>query len=198
MDWDHLSQFKSIKDIRTDGLDSATFINVDESGIITANVGNIQANGNTQNVQLSDTTLNSAKDLGNGTSAFITNTNGDIISATVQGGAVVGFNGGGAVKDLVINSDTTGAGNDTVVNIAATGEAVTSFESIRGGADTFLNLEGGTKVGQNLSICNLNLNQAFTVGGGVTIGNGLYSDSANATPTSFTPSKLNGNGNTYF
>ena len=198
VDWDNLSQFKDIKDIRTDGLDSATLINVDESDIITANVGNIQANGNTQNVQLSDTTLNSAKDLGNGTSAFITNTNGDIISATVQGGAVVGFNGGGAVKDLVINSDTTGAGNDTVVNIAATGEAVTSFESIRGGADTFLNVDGVTNVAKNLSIGTLNLNHALTVGGDVTIGNGLYSDSENATPASLTTSKLTVTGNTYF
>ena len=197
IDWDVLEGFKDIKDIRTNGLDSATLTNVDETDIITANVGNIQANGNTQNVQLSDTTLNSAKDLGNGTSAFITNANGEVISATVQGGAIVGFNGGGAIKDLVINSSSI-AGNDTVVNITATGEAVTSFESIRGGADTILNVDGVTNVAKNLSIDTLNLNHALTVGGDVTIGNGLYSDSENAIPASLTTSKLTVTGNTYF
>ena len=130
IDWDVLSKFKDIKDIRTEGMDAATLINVDEQDIITANVGNIQANGNTQNVQLSDSVLSSAKDLGNGTSAFITNANGEVIGATVKAGAVVGFNGGGAVRDLVMETSDTVDNTSTVVNIASSGEAVTSFESI--------------------------------------------------------------------
>ena len=198
IDWDVLSKFKDIKDIRTTGMDSATLTNVDEQDIITANVGNIQANGNTQNVQLSDSVLSSAKDLGNGTSAFITNANGEVIGATVKEGAVVGFNGGGAVRDLVINSSDTVDGNATVVNIAATGEAVTSFESIRGGSRTELNVDGVTTVAKNMSVGTLNLNQSLTVAGDTTIEDGLYSDPESTIPAVLNTTRLTVKGDTEF
>ena len=198
IDWDVLEKFKDIKDIRTTGMDSATLTNVDEQDIITANVGNIQANGNTQNVQLSDSVLSSAKDLGNGTSAFITNANGEVIGATVKEGAVVGFNGGGAVRDLVINSSDTVDGNATVVNIAATGEAVTSFESIRGGSRTELNVDGVTTVAKNMSVGTLNLNQSLTVAGDTTIEDGLYSDPESTIPAVLNTTRLTVKGDTEF
>ena len=198
IDWDVLSKFKDIKDIRTTGMDSATLTNVDEQDIITANVGNIQANGNTQNVQLSDSVLSSAKALGNGTSAFITNANGEVIGATVQAGAVVGFNGGGAVRDLVIESSDTVDGNDTVVNIAASGEAVTSFESIKGGSRTELNVDGVTTVAKNMSVGTLNLNQSLTVAGDTTIEDGLYSDPESTIPAVLNTTRLTVKGDTEF
>ena len=198
IDWDVLEKFKDIKDIRTTGMDSATLINVDDQDTITANVGNIQATGNTQNVQLSDSVLSSAKDLGNGTSAFITNANGEVIGATVQAGAVVGFNGGGAVRDLVITSSNTIDGNDTVVNIAASGEAVTSFESIKGGSRTELNVDGVTTVAKNMSVGTLNLNQSLTVSGDTTIETGLYSDPESTIPAVLNTTRLNVKGDTSF
>ena len=199
IDWDVLSKFKDIKDIRTTGMDSATLTNVDEQDIITANVGNIQANGNTQNVQLSDSVLSSAKDLGNGTSAFITNANNEVIGATVQAGAVVGFNGGGAVRDLVINgNDSTVDDTNTVVNIAASGEAVTSFESIKGGERTELNVDGVTTVAKNMSVGTLNLNQSLTVAGDTTIEDGLYSDPDSTIPAVLNTTRLTVKGDTEF
>ena len=198
IDWDVLEKFKDIKDIRTEEMDSATLTNVDEQDIITANVGNIQANGNTQNVQLSDSVLSSAKDLGNGTSAFITNANGEVIGATVKAGAVVGFNGGGAVRDLVIESSDTVDSNDTVVNIAAFGEAVTSFESIKGGNRTELNVDGVTTVAKNMSVGTLNLNQNLTVAGDTTIEEGLYSDPESTIPAVLNTTRLNVKGDTSF
>ena len=198
IDWDVLEKFKDIKDIRTTGMDSATLTNVDEQDIITANVGNIQANGNTQNVQLSDSVLSSAKDLGNGTSAFITNANGEVIGATVKEGAVVGFNGGGAVRDLVINSSDTVDGNATVVNIASSGEAVTSFESIKGGERTELNVDGVTTVAKNMSVGTLNLNQSLTVAGDTTIEDGLYSDPESTIPAVLNTTRLTVKGDTEF
>ena len=199
IDWDVLSKFKDIKDIRTTGMDSATLTNVDEQDIITANVGNIQANGNTQNVQLSDSVLSSAKDLGNGTSAFITNANNEVIGATVQAGAVVGFNGGGAVRDLVINgNDSTVDDTNTVVNIAASGEAVTSFESIKGGERTELNVDGVTTVAKNMSVGTLNLNQSLTVAGDTSIEDGFYSDPESTVPAVLNTTRLTVNGDTEF
>ena len=198
IDWDVLEKFKDIKDIRTTGMDSATLTNVNEQDIITANVGNIQANGNTQNVQLSDSVLSSAKDLGNGTSAFITNANGEVIGATVKAGAVVGFNGGGAVRDLVMEISDTVDQTSTVVNIAASGEAVTSFESIKGGERTELNVDGVTTVAKNMSVGTLNLNQSLTVAGDTTIEDGLYSDPESTVPAVLNTTRLTVNGDTEF
>ena len=198
IDWDVLSKFKDIKDIRTTGMDSATLINVDDQDIITANVGNIQANGNTQNVQLSDSVLSSAKDLGNGTSAFITNANGEVIGATVKAGAVVGFNGGGAVHDLVMETSDTVDNTSTVVNIASSGEAVTSFESIKGGERTELNVDGVTTVAKNMSVGTLNLNQSLTVAGDTTIEDGLYSDPESTIPAVLNTTRLTVKGDTEF
>ena len=198
IDWDVLSKFKDIKDIRTTGMDSATLTNVDEQDIITANVGNIQANGNTQNVQLSDSVLSSAKDLGNGTSAFITNANGEVIGATVKAGAVVGFNGGGAVRDLVMETSDTVDNTSTVVNIASSGEAVTSFESIKGGERTKLNVDGVTTVAKNMSVGTLNLNQSLTVAGDTTIEDGLYSDPESTIPAVLNTTRLTVKGDTEF
>ena len=182
IDWANLKDFADIdqlQDIVTDDMASATLINVNGTDTVTANVGNIQLDGNQQTVNLGDAYLADANGgISNGNFVFNKDNPSQAGNANVTAGAHVTLANGGNIGSVSLAAGNTGEEGKTIFNVIAQDpNAVTNIQEISAGDNTLVNISGTTEVAGRVNVDDLQVDAALTAAGAVNV-NGDLSDTA--------------------
>ena len=182
IDWANLKDFADIdqlKDIVTDDMASATLINVNGTDTVTANVANIQLDGNQQTVNLGDAYLADANGgISNGNFVFNEDNPSQAGNANVTAGAHVTLANGGNIGSVSLAAGNNAEEGKTIFNVIAQDpNAVTNIQEISAGDNTLVNISGTTEVAGRVNVDDLQADAALTAAGAVNV-NGDLSDTA--------------------
>ena len=182
IDWANLKDFADIdqlQDIVTDDMSSATLINVNGTDTVTANVANIQLDGNQQTVNLGDAYLANANGgISNGNFVFNEDNPSQAGNANVTAGAHVTLANGGNIGSVSLAAGNNAKEGKTIFNVVAQDpNAVTNIQEISAGDNTLVNISGTTEVAGRVNVDDLQADAALTAAGAVNV-NGDLSDTA--------------------
>ena len=182
IDWANLKDFADIdqlKDIVTDDMASATLINVNGTDTVTANVANIQLDGNQQTVNLGDAYLADANGgISKGNFVFNEDNPSQAGNANVTAGAHVTLANGGNIGSVSLAAGNNAEEGKTIFNVIAQDpNAVTNIQELSAGDNTLVNISGTTEVAGRVNVDDLQADAALTAAGAVNV-NGDLSDTA--------------------